>query len=118
MFAQQIKNVVDNVNGGLGGLIMGLDGITLEHYLSGNNELDVETAGMEFSYILIQVRKAGEVLELGGVSEMVVKAEGITLMIRMLTDEYFMAVFLGKNANYGKTRFLMRIAESNLRPEL
>lgn len=118
MFAEQIKNVVDNVNGGIGGLIMGLDGIALEHYLSDKKELDLETVGMEFSYILTQVRKAGEVLELGGVREMVVKAEGVTMLIRMLTDEYFLAVFLGANANFGKTRFLMRLAESNLRPEL
>ena len=118
MFAEQIKNVVDNVSGGIGGLIMGLDGIPLEHYLSYKKELDLETVGMEFSYILTQVRKAGEVLELGGVREMMVKAEGITMLIRMLTEDYFLAVFLGENGNFGKTRFLMRLAESNLRPEL
>ena len=118
MFAEQIKNVVDNVDGGIGGLIMGLDGISLEMYLSGGQEFDVDTVGMEFSYILTQVKKAGEVLKLGGLSEMVVKAEGVTLLLRMLTDEYFMAVFLGSKANFGKTRFLMRLAESKLRSEL
>lgn len=118
MFAEQIKSVVDNVNGGIGGLIMGLDGIALEQYLSDSQELDTETVGMEFSYILSQVRKAGEVLELGGVSEMVVKAEGITLLLRMLTDEYFMAIFLKADAGFGKPRFLMRLAEDKLRPEL
>lgn len=118
MFAEQIKNVVDNVSGGIGGLIMGLDGIALEHYLSDNKQLDVETVGMEFSYILTQVRKAGELLEIGGVNELVIKAEGLTLLIRMLSDEYFLAVFLGANANFGKTRFLMRLAEDKLRPEL
>lgn len=118
MFVEQIKSVVDNVNGGIGGLIMGLDGIALEHYLTDKKELDLETVGMEFSYILTQVRKAGEVLELGGVREMVVKAEGVTMLIRMLTEDYFLAIFLGANANFGKTRFLMRLAEGKLRPEL
>ncbi len=118
MFAEQIKSVVDNVQGGIGGLIMGLDGISLEKYLVPNKELDLETVGMEFSYILTQVRKAGEVLELGGVNEVVVKAEGVTMLIRMLTEEYFLAIFLGTNANFGKTRFLMRMAEGRLRPEL
>ena len=118
MFADQIKDVVDNVKGSLGGLIMGLDGIALDQYLSDKNELDVETVGMEFSYIMTQVRKAGESLELGGVNEMVIKAEGVTLLFRMLSDDYFMAIFLGVNANYGKTRFLMRLAEAKLRNEL
>lgn len=118
MFAEQIKNVVDNVNGGIAGLIMGLDGIALDHYVTSGREFDVDTVGMEFSFILTQVRKAGEILEIGGVNEMVVKSEGMTLLIRMLTDEYFLAIVLGANANYGKTRFLMRLAETKLRPEL
>ncbi len=118
MFTEQIKNVVDSVEGSIGGLIMGLDGIALEHYVRPEREFDVNTVGMEFSFILTQVRKAGEILDIGGMNELMVKAEGMTLVIRMVTDDYFLAVILGANANAGKTRFLMRLAESKLRPEL
>ena len=118
MFAEQIKNVVDNVDGSIGGLIMGLDGIALDHYISPEREFDVNTVGMEFSFILTQARKAGEILEIGGINELLVKSEGMTLVIRMITDEYFLAVVLNANANFSKTRFLMRLAESRLRPEL
>ncbi len=118
MFAEQIKSVVDKVDGGIGGLIMGLDGIAIDQYVIGGKEFDVNTVGMEFSFILTQVRKAGETLELGGVTEMVIKAEGVTLVIRMLTEEYFLAIVLGSKANFGKTRFLMRLAESKLKAEL
>ena len=55
---------------------------------------------------------------IGGVSEMVVKSEGMTLLIRMLTDEYFLAVILPAEANFGKARFLMRMAEDGLRAQL
>lgn len=118
MFAEQIKNVVDQVDGGIAGLIMGLDGIALEQYVAAGREFDMNTVGMEFSFILTQARKAGELLEIGGVSEMVVKAEGLTLLTRMMTHEYFLAVVLGPKSNFGKTRFLMRMAETKLRPEL
>lgn len=118
MFAEQIQKVVDNIDGGIGGLIMGLDGIAIDQYVAGGKDFDVNTVGMEFSYILTQVRKAGDILELGGVSEMVVKSEGVSLLIRMLTDEYFLAILLGPKSNHGKTRFLMRLAQSNLRAEL
>ena len=91
MFAEQIKNVVDNVEGSIGGLIMGLDGIALDHYLSPDREFDLNTVGMEFSFILTQVRKAGEILEIGGVNEFLVKSEGMTLVIRMINEEYFLA---------------------------
>lgn len=118
MFAEEIKNVVDQVDGGIAGLIMGLDGIALEQYVTTGKEFDMNTVGMEFSFILTQARKAGELLEIGGVNELVVRAEGITLLTRMMSDDYFLAVALGPNANFGKTRFLMRMAEGKLRSEL
>jgi predicted regulator of Ras-like GTPase activity (Roadblock/LC7/MglB family) len=118
VFAEHIKTVVDGVDGGIGGLIMGLDGIAVDQYVGSGQSFDVNTIGMEFSFILTQVRKAGEILEIGGVNEFVVRSEGVTLMIRMLTDEYFLAIVLGKSASFGKTRFLMRLAESKLRAEL
>jgi len=118
VFAEQIQNVVDKIDGGIGGLIMGLDGIAIDQYVAGGKDFDVNTVGMEFSYILTQVRKAGDILEIGGMSEVVVKSEGITLLIRMLTEEYFLAILLEPKSNCGKTRYLMRLAETNLRAEL
>jgi predicted regulator of Ras-like GTPase activity (Roadblock/LC7/MglB family) len=118
VFSEHIKSVVDGVDGGIGGLVMGLDGIAVDQYVGQGQSFDVNTIGMEFSFILTQVRKAGEILEIGGVNEFVVRSEGVTLMIRMLNEEYFLAVVLGKGANFGKTRFLMRLASSRLRKEL
>lgn len=118
MFAEQIKSVVDHVDGGIGGLVMGLDGIAVDQYVGNGQSFDVNTIGMEFSFILTQVRKAGDILEIGGVTEFLIRAEGVVLVIRMLTDEYFLAIVLNPAANFGKTRFLMRLAEAKLRPEL
>jgi len=118
MFAEQIKIVVDQIEGALAGVIMGLDGIAIDQYVAEGKEFDMNTVGMEFSYILSQTLKAGAILELGGVREMLVKSEGLTLATRMLTSEYFLAVALSPSANMGKTRFLMRLAEDTLRPEL
>ncbi len=118
MFAEQIKIVVDQIDGSIAGLIMGLDGIAIDQYVAADREFDMNTVGMEFSFILSQARKAGELLEIGGVTEMLVKAEGMTLVTRMLTDEYFLAIVLGPKASFGKTRFLMRLAQDKLRPEL
>lgn len=118
MFQEHIKSVVDGVQGGVGGLVMGLDGIPVDTYVKDGQRFDVNTIGMEFSFILTQVRKAGDILEIGGVNEFAVRSEGMTLIIRMLSDEYFLAVVIGTKANFGKTRFLMRMAESKLRAEL
>ena len=118
MFTEHLKKLVEDVDGGIGSLIMGLEGIAVDSYVRGSASADVTTIGMEFSFILTQVRKAGEILEIGGVEEMTIKAQQLTLIVRMLTDEYFLALMLDADGNFGKGRFFMRLAAPRLTAEL
>lgn len=118
MFTEHLKKVVDNVDGGIGSLIMGLDGIAVESYIRQDASVDVTTIGMEFSFILTQIRKAGEILQIGAVDELSVKAEKLLMVVRMLSEDYFLAVMLSANGNFGKARFLMRVAAPKLIAEL
>jgi predicted regulator of Ras-like GTPase activity (Roadblock/LC7/MglB family) len=117
VFKDALKKIVDNVDGGISGLIMGLDGIAVETY-SREERVDVNTVGMEFSFILTQVRKAAEALELGELNEITIKAEKLTIVIRLLTKDYFLALALGPDGNFGKGRFLMRVVAPKLQAEL
>ncbi len=118
MFTEHLKKLVEDVDGGIGSLIMGLDGISVDSYLREDESADITTIGMEFSFILTQVRKAGEILEIGGLQEFTVKAEKLTLIVRMLTDEYFLALMIASDGNFGKGRFFMRLAAPRLIAEL
>ncbi len=118
MFADHIKKVVDNVDGGIAALIMGLDGIAVETYVRDGARVDINTIGMEFSFILTQVRKAAEILQVGAVQEVAIKAERLTLIIRMISADYFFAVAVGPAGNFGKCRFLMRTTAHRLSSEL
>ena len=118
MFTEHIKSVVDRVDGGIGGVLMGLDGIPVDTYVRDGGSMDVNTLSMEFSYILTQVKKAGQILEIGHIREFSIRAESLVLVIRMLTDEYFLAVVLSSDGNFGKARFLMRVAGPRLIAEL
>lgn len=118
MFTEHLKKIVDNVDGGIGAVIMGLDGIAVDTYLRDGAKSDINTIGMEFSFILTQANKAAEILEVGSLEEVSIKAEQLVLVIRMLTAEYFVAVILGPTANFGKARFLMRITTPRLLAEL
>lgn len=109
MFQEHLKKVVQEVDGGVGSVIMGLDGIAVETYMRDQDGFNIDIIGMEFSFILTQVKKAAEALKVGGVREFVTKAEQLLLVIRMLTDEYFVAVALTPNGNFGKCRFLLRL---------
>ena len=80
MFSEHLKTVVDQVDGGVGALLMGLDGIAIESYVADGNKMDITTLGMEFSFILGQVKKASDILRLGGVGELTIAAESLVLV--------------------------------------
>lgn len=118
MFKEALQKIVDNVEGGMAGLIMGFDGIAVDSYTREGNKIDVTTVGMEFSFVLTQVRKAAELLDFGKVNEISIKAEKLTIVIRILSQEYFLALALTPEGNFGKGRYLMRVVVPKLQAEL
>src|SRR5688572_15749233 len=119
MFKDALKKVVDNVEGGIAGLVMGFDGIAVESYNRADSgpKVDVTTVGIELSFILTQIKKSAETLEVGGVTEITIKAEKLTLVMRMLNPEYFLALALAPEGNFGKGRYLMRMVAPRLQAE-
>ncbi|HEU0037571.1 MAG TPA: hypothetical protein VFQ53_43470 [Kofleriaceae bacterium] len=117
MFAETLKRVVDNVDGAIAAVVMGLDGIPVETYAK-TDRVDVNTVGMEFSFILTQVRKAGESLAVGNLEELSVKAQRLILICRMISPQYFVALALAPEGNFGKCRYMMRMATPALVAQL
>ena len=118
MFADTLRKVVDNVDGGIAAVIMGLDGIPVETYVRQPDKVDVNTVGMEFSFILTQIRKAGDSLQVGGLEELSVKAQRLLLVCRMISAQYFVAIAMAPEGNFGKCRYLVRMATPALVAQL
>ena len=97
MFAETLRKVVDNVDGALAAVIMGLDGIPVDSYVR-NDRVDVTTVGMEFSFIIGQIKKAGDSLQVGGLEELSVKAQRLVLVSRMVSPQYFVAIAMAPEA--------------------
>jgi predicted regulator of Ras-like GTPase activity (Roadblock/LC7/MglB family) len=118
LFAETLRKVVDNVDGGIAAVVMGLDGIPVDSYSRMNDRVDVTTVAMEFSFILAQVRKAGESLQVGALEELAVRAERLVLICRMISPQYFVAVVVAPEGNFGKARYLARLATPALVAQL
>jgi predicted regulator of Ras-like GTPase activity (Roadblock/LC7/MglB family) len=118
MFRENLTKLVDNVEGGVAGLLMGFDGIAVDAYAKPTGTVDIQTVGMEFSFILGQVRKAAEILEVGKVSEVVIRTEQVIILIRVLNNEYFLALALTPGGNFGKGRYLLRVVAPKMQAEL
>ena len=99
---------------------MGFDGIAVETHAveAAAPDTDVNTVGMELSFVLGQVRKAVEALQLGALAEVTVVAERLTVIMRVLTTDYFVALALLPGGNLGKGRYLLRVAAPRLQKEL
>ncbi|MFW6067297.1 MAG: roadblock/LC7 domain-containing protein [Myxococcota bacterium] len=119
MFQEVLREVVDGTEGSVAGLLMGFDGIPVEQYVRDESvELPIDAVGQEYSVILKEIRKAAEMLEAGEAREMAVKAERMITVVRMLNDEYFVAMTLKPEGNLGKARFLLRTRTPKLVDEL
>src|SRR5678815_4589391 len=97
---------------------MGLDGIPVDTYVRQKDRVDVNTVGMEFSFIMGQIKKAGDSLSVGGLEELSVKAQRLMLVCRMLSPQYFVAVAMAPEGNHGKCRYLARMATPALVAQL
>ncbi len=118
VFKEHLQKVVDDAGGGVGAVVMGLDGIAVETYIRERGGVDIDMIVVEFSYILTEVNKAASTLHVGGIEEIIIRAEQLTLVIRMLNEEYFVAVAMTHRGNLGKCRFLLRLVAPRLISEL
>ena len=119
MFQAHLKRLVDDTHGAVAGLLMGFDGIAVDTYAPVTDPVtDINTVGMEFSFILTQVRKAAEILELGAVQEVSIRAERLTLLVRVVSVDYFVALAIKGEGNFGKGRYLLRVITPKLQAEV
>ena len=108
MFKEILQDLVERTEGGVAGLLMASDGIAVDQYTSADGEFDIESVGMEYSVVLKGVQRAAEMLDAGETKEVSVQKERLTTVVRMLSDEYFVAVAVEPGGNVGKARYLLR----------
>jgi predicted regulator of Ras-like GTPase activity (Roadblock/LC7/MglB family) len=114
MFKEILQDLVDRTDGGVAGLLMASDGIAIDQYSRGEGPFDIEAVGMEYSVVLKGVQRAAEMLDAGATNEVSVKTERLTTIVRMLSDEYFVALAVEPGGNVGKARYLLRATAPKL----
>ena len=118
-FQEHMRRIVDTVPGAIASSIMGFDGIAIDTYKVEGCALDIPTTIIEYSAAAIAARRAAELLEHpGDVTEISIAADTITLILRPISKQMFIAVVLAPGALTGKARFLMRVAAPYVAKEL
>jgi predicted regulator of Ras-like GTPase activity (Roadblock/LC7/MglB family) len=120
-FREQIQKLVDRLDGGVAGVLMGFDGITLDSYAKSGFDgklPDIQTLAMEFTHLITQAQRTLQSLGAGALEEFTLRSENLTLVVRVVTPEYFLACAILPAGSLGKTRYLMRLSAPALRAEL
>jgi predicted regulator of Ras-like GTPase activity (Roadblock/LC7/MglB family) len=131
MFRDTIKKLVDRLEGGVGGVLMGFDGITVESYGRDGVDAvaDIQTIGLEFAHLIAQSRRTAQSLNIGLLRELAFRTDKLTVLVQILNKDYFVAcAFLSPGAGdgadaggaekLGRARYLMRITAPRIEAEL
>lgn len=117
-FREHIQQVVDGVPGTMACAVMGFDGIAIDSVEVPGGNLDIPTLLTEYSAAAAHLRGAGQQQDSGSLRELVVSSDKLTIIIQLLTNEYFFASVLTPQASSGKSRYMMRIRAPKILKEL
>ena len=118
MFSEILQRIVEQTGGGVGAVLMGYDGIAIDQFFAPDEEIDLQMIVVEFSNVLKEIRKTAEILSLGDMEEISIRTDRFIIVIRMLNEDYFVALVINRDGNFGKGRYLLTREGFNLIEEL
>ncbi|HEX2880206.1 MAG TPA: hypothetical protein VHO25_11810 [Polyangiaceae bacterium] len=118
MFKDTLASIVNGAEGGIAGLLMDFEGIPVEVYAKQDAGFDVEVVGAEVSVLVKSIQRATEMLDAGATQEVAFHSEKLLTLVRVLNENYFLAIALSPDGNYGKARYLVRTAAPRMLQEL
>jgi predicted regulator of Ras-like GTPase activity (Roadblock/LC7/MglB family) len=103
-----LKEIVESVDGGLGAVIIGFDGIPLDEYLKEDTPIDLQVLSIEYATVLKEIRKAVDVLNAGTLEEISINTDVTRVIIRMIDEDLFVVLALLRDGNFGKGRYVLK----------
>jgi predicted regulator of Ras-like GTPase activity (Roadblock/LC7/MglB family) len=113
-----LKELTESVGGGLASIIMGYDGIPIDEYLLENPPFDLQLLVVEYANLLTNIRRTVDLLENGKMEEISIATDSIRVLIRVISEEFFLVLVIAADGNYGKGRYLVSRAALKYRDEL
>lgn len=115
-FIKTLRETVERVDGAVASVIIGSDGITVEGY-SSEPSINAEQLGAELSALIREMTMTSDSLGLGIAGEFSVAYEKYFLIVRRITDEYYITLVIKPQGNPGKGRFVLKNAVSKIEKE-
>ena len=114
MFKEILETIVSETSGAVGASLMGFDGIPIEQFFPGHQDLDVQLVAVEYTNIIKDICKTSEILKLGEMKEISIRTDKLIMVLRIIKAEYFVVLFLDGQGNFGKGRYILMRESTNL----
>ena len=106
-FAKVLKEAVDSVDGAFSAMILGIDGMPVESHTT-EKVLSLEDLSAESSQMMRDISSAAKNLGIGEANEFSIISDTCGIIMRKITPEYYFALIIKPDGNYGKCRFILR----------
>lgn len=103
-----LKEMVEGVDGALGVVVIGYDGISIDEYIREDAPVDLQLLAVEYATVLKEIRKAVDVLNTGKMEEVSINTDVSRVIIRVINDDLFIVFAIDHGGNYGKGRYVLR----------
>lgn len=109
-----------NTAGSLAVLVMGIDGIVVEKVWQNaeSGQVDFEIAVAEYTVILKNANRINGDLKIGQLREMTFSTQSAVFILRFVGQDYFLAMALSPEGNFGRGRYELLCAGLLLEKEL
>ncbi len=120
VFAEVLNDVTSKIEGCIGIVVMGMDGIPIERHqpaqaVEGAPNFDM--LATECTSLLRTTRQASEEVDAGALRELIFMTEKVVVLTVAITNDYVLFAAVESGTNYGKTRFHMKRAALTLEKE-
>ncbi len=117
-FQSELEAICAEVPGSRTAVVMSLDGISVANHVQHDDGVDTEALLIELIGPLKQAAQVTRRVDVGSLASLEVATGELTLVMRLLNDEYFVALILSPEAVVGRGRYAVRAHSAALRAEL
>jgi len=115
-FLEVLKETVDKVDGAVSAMIISTDGISVQEYAE-DKLVDLTGLSAEASAMIKDINLAADNLGLGEAREFSIISDRCGIIMRKINPDYYLALIIKPDGNYGKGRFILKTTIPKLEGE-
>ncbi|MFZ5907383.1 MAG: roadblock/LC7 domain-containing protein [Nitrospirota bacterium] len=115
-FLELLRDTVEKVDGAVSAMIIGTDGISVQEYAP-EKLVDLTGLSAEASQMIRDINFAADNLGLGEAREFSIISDRCGILMRKINAEYYLALVIHPEGNYGKGRYILKTAVPKLEAE-